>query len=66
MLILTCQFWQILSSVMVAAVSSSAFQVLFNIHVALYQLLESFLRQAMEVWGKMDLVELYRALQLMK
>ena len=51
---------------MVAAVSSSAFQVLFNIHVALYQLLESFLRQAMEVWGKMDLVELYRALQLMK
>ena len=43
---------------MVGAVSSSVLQLLLNMHVAQYQLLESFLKQAMESQSEMDLVEL--------
>ena len=43
---------------MVEAVSSSALQLLLDMYVALYQLLESFLKQAMESQSQMDLVEL--------
>ena len=43
---------------MVEAVSSSALQLLLDMHVALYQLLESSLKQAMESQSQMDLVGL--------
>ena len=43
---------------MVVAASSSLLQLLLNMHVALYQLPESFLKHAMESHSQLDLVKL--------
>ena len=46
---------------MVAVVSSRVLQLLLNMHVTLYQPLESFLKLATESQSQMDLAELKRA-----
>ena len=43
---------------MVVAVSSRVLQRLLNIHVAMYQLLEPFLKRALENQSQMNLVKL--------
>ena len=46
---------------MVAVVSSRVLQLLLNMHATLYQLLESFLKLAIESQSQMDLAKLKRA-----